>query len=51
MEPIPLIDWNGNGTIDPDDIAISLAMSEEAQANEDYEDEDTTDSLSPSDHL
>ena len=23
-----LIDWNGNGQIDPDDIAISLAMDE-----------------------
>ena len=25
----PLIDWNGNGQIDPSDIAISLAIAEE----------------------
>lgn len=33
-----LIDWNGNGMIDPDDIAISLAM-EEAGEFDDEEDE------------
>lgn len=27
MNEIPLIDWNGNGRIDPEDIAISLALS------------------------
>ena len=26
---IPFIDWNGNGAIDPSDIAVSLAMNEE----------------------
>ena len=25
----PLIDWNGNGRIDPSDIGISLAIAEE----------------------
>lgn len=30
MNEIPLIDWNGNGIMDPTDIAITLAMAEEA---------------------
>lgn len=28
MNEIPLIDWNGNGKIDPQDIALSLAVAE-----------------------
>ena len=27
----PLIDWNGNGQIDPSDIAITLAAAEEEE--------------------
>ena len=34
----PLIDWNGNGRIDPTDIAISLAIAEEEEIDEDTED-------------
>lgn len=26
---MPLVDWNGNGRIDPSDVAISLAVEEE----------------------
>ena len=39
-----LIDWNGNGRIDPDDIAISLAM-EEAGVFDDEEENDARDNL------
>ena len=35
------IDWNGNGQIDPDDIAISLAMEEAGAFAEGEEEEDT----------
>ena len=36
----PLIDWNGNGLIDPSDIAITLAAAEEeGMGDEDDEDE------------
>ena len=35
----PLIDWNGNGRIDPSDIAITLAIAEE----EEVDDEDSDD--------
>ncbi len=36
MNEIPLIDWNGNGKIDPQDIALSLAIAEsECEKNED----------------
>lgn len=35
MNEIPLIDWNGNGQIDPQDIALTLAMQEEAEEEED----------------
>ena len=40
MNEVPLIDWNGNGCIDPEDIAISLAIAEEEQ------EEDTEDDIS-----
>lgn len=39
MDEIPFIDWNGNGRIDPADIAISLAMAEEQEEMEDDEDD------------
>ena len=26
---MPFIDWNGNGEIDPDDIAVSIAMEDD----------------------
>lgn len=35
----PLIDWNGNGRIDPEDIAISLAMAEEEEMGDEDEEE------------
>ena len=28
----PLIDWNGNGQVDPSDIAITLAAAESVSA-------------------
>ena len=31
---VPVIDWNGNGMIDPSDIAISLAMQSEEEDNQ-----------------
>ena len=30
----PLIDWNGNGRIDPSDVAIGLAIAEEEKRNQ-----------------
>ena len=38
MNEIPLIDWNGNGRIDPNDIALTLAMQEAAAQEEEEED-------------
>ncbi len=35
----PLIDWNGDGQIDPSDIAITLAAAE-AEVMDDEDDED-----------
>ena len=32
---IPFIDWNGNGRIDPQDIALGLAIAEEEEEEED----------------
>ena len=40
MDILPIIDWNGSGTLDPDDIAISLAIAEEAEDVEECEDDD-----------
>ena len=34
---VPFIDWNGNGMIDPSDIAISLAMQSEEEDNQQEE--------------
>ena len=33
------IDWNGNGKIDAQDIALSLAMAEEAEEDDDEEED------------
>ena len=38
MDEIPFVDWNGNGRIDPEDIAIALAMAEEQEETEDDDD-------------
>ena len=35
----PLIDWNGNGRIDPSDIGISLAIAEEEGMFDEEEEE------------
>ena len=35
----PLIDWNGNGWIDPEDIAISLAITEEGEMDDEDDEE------------
>ncbi len=36
---IPFADWNGNGRIDPEDIAISIAIAEEQEETEDDDDD------------
>ena len=38
---VPFIDWNGSGQIDPQDIALTLAIAEgeEAEANEEDDEE------------
>ena len=38
MPFIPFIDWNGNAQLDPEDIALSLAIAEEESEEEDDED-------------
>ncbi len=35
-----MIDWNGNGRIDPSDIALTLAILEEEEAEDGEEEED-----------
>ena len=35
MNQLPWLDWNGNGRIDPSDIALSLAAAAEADSWED----------------
>lgn len=37
MNGFPLIDWNGNGSIDPRDIALSLAIAEEEAKRQEKE--------------
>ena len=37
MCEIPLVDWNGDGRIDPSDIAISIAIAEEEENQDDDE--------------
>lgn len=39
MNEIPFVDWNGNGRIDPEDIAISLAIAEEQEETEEDDDD------------
>ena len=36
----PLIDWNGNGSIDPSDVAIGLAIAEEEKRNQESDDDE-----------
>ena len=40
MNEIPLIDWHGNGRIDPSDIALSLAIAESEETEDDDDDSD-----------
>lgn len=40
MDGIPFIDWNNNEQIDLDDIAISLAISDEETKLEEDDDDD-----------
>lgn len=35
----PFIDWNGNGMIDPSDLAISLAM--QSEENDDQQEKES----------
>ena len=38
---VPFIDWNGSGQIDPQDIALTLALAESEASNDgDESDED-----------
>lgn len=39
MNEIPLIDWNGNGKIDSQDIALSLAIAESEREESNADDE------------
>lgn len=32
---LPFIDWDGNGRVDPDDVALSLAILESADEADD----------------
>ena len=36
-----MIDWNGNGKIDPTDIAVSIALDSATQEQAELEDEET----------
>ena len=40
MCTLPLIDWDGNGKIDPSDIAVGLAIAEEEKRNREADDEE-----------
>lgn len=35
----PLIDWDGNGRIDPADISITLAIAEEKEIDDEDDEE------------
>ena len=37
---IPILDWNGNGRVDPQDIALSLAIAEAEEEEDDDEDDE-----------
>ena len=39
MNEIPFIDWDGNGQIDPSDIALTLAMRESMEKEEEEDGE------------
>lgn len=39
MNEIPLIDFNGNGHIDPEDIALALAIAESEETGNGEDDE------------
>lgn len=39
----PLLDWNGNGCIDPTDVAIMLGLAEEQELYETFDDADEQD--------
>ncbi len=39
MNEIPFIDWDGNGQIDPADIALTLAMRESMEKEEEEDEE------------
>ncbi len=41
MNEIPLIDWDGNGRIDPSDIALSLAIAESEETEDDDDESDS----------
>ncbi|MDO4988870.1 MAG: hypothetical protein Q4E45_00025 [Eubacteriales bacterium] len=36
---IPILDWNGNGRVDPQDIALSLAIAEAEEEDAEEDDE------------
>ena len=36
---IPILDWNGNGRVDPQDIALSIAIAEAEEGDDDEDDE------------
>ena len=37
---IPILDWNGNGRVDPQDIALSLAIAGSEEEEENDEDDE-----------
>jgi len=39
MGPIPPIDWNGNGRLDPEELALFLAMNDEEEEETDEDGE------------
>ncbi len=41
MNPMPpFLDWNGNGQIDPQDIALTLAIAEREDAEKESDEDD-----------
>lgn len=37
---VPFIDWNGNGHLDPQDIALTLAIAESEECEDENEEDD-----------
>lgn len=37
---VPFLDWNGNGKVDPQDIALTLAIAESDEAEDNEEDDE-----------